>query len=168
MRKLSLGDWSSVAEIIAAVAVVVSLFFVALEVRSNTRAVQAATLQSVIGIARQQVLLMASDGDLNRITMAGDDDLSKLIPEERLRYWWQDRSFWLGMQTIYRQWQLGVLPSEEWDVYNKVICANIGVRGTRALWSQEGPLLMPAFVRIVEACESFRSTPTGGVFQPQR
>jgi hypothetical protein len=166
MSRLSLGEWSSIAEIVAAVTVVISLFFVALEVRSNTRAVHAATLQSVIGIARQQVLLMASDGDLNRIAMTGDNDLTQLTPEERLRYWWQDRSFWLGMQTIYREWQLGVLPNEEWDVYNKVICINIGVRGTRALWSQQRMLLMPTFVRLVEACDSFRAPPTSGVFQP--
>ena len=68
MRKFTLGEWASIAEIIAAVGVVVSLFFVGLEVRRNTRAVQAATLQSVIDIARQQLLLVASNPELNHIS----------------------------------------------------------------------------------------------------
>ena len=166
MKKPTLSEWASIAEIIAAVAVVISLFFVGSEVRRNTRAVQAASLQSVIDIARQQILLMASNPELNRIAMIGDDDPSKLNPEERMRYFWQDRSFWLGMQTVYRQRQLGMLPNEEWDVYNKVICVNIGTRGTRALWAQEAPNLIPAFVRVVEACDSFRSAPTPSIVQP--
>ena len=162
MRKLTLAEWASVAEIIAAVGVVVSLFFVGIEVRRNTSAVQAATLQSVLDIARQQVLLMASNPELNRIAMAGDTAFAKLNAEERIRYAWQDRSFWLGMQTVYRQWQLGVLPNQEWGVYNRIICNNIAVRGTRALWSEEAHILIPEFVSVVEACDSFRSGPNRG------
>ena len=97
--------------------------------------------------------------------MVGDRDLSKLDPEQRMRYFWQDRSFWLGMQTIYRQWQLGVLPDDEWTVYRKVICANIAVRGTRTLWPQEATMLIPVFVKVVESCESFVSNPTEGVVE---
>ena len=164
MKRLNLGEWASVAEIVAAGAVVVSLFFVGFEIRRNTRATQAATLQSAIDIARQQVLLMASNAELNRISMVGDNDPSKLNADEKLRFFWQDRSLWLGMQTLYRQWTLGVLPDEEWSVYKKVICVNIGGRGTRALWSQERGTLIPAFVKIVEACDTFASTPTGGAF----
>lgn len=160
MRKISLAELASVAEIIAAIAVVFSLFFVALEVRRNTRAVQTATLQSVLDIARQQVLLMASNADLNRISMAGDTAISKLTPEERMRYAWQNRSFWLGMQTVYRQWRLGVLPDEEWAVFNTVICHNIAVAGTRTLWQRETRTLIPEFVSVVESCESFRSGPS--------
>src|SRR5262245_23427171 len=156
MTKLGLAEWTSIAQIVSAIAVVVSLVFVGLEVRRNTLSVQATALQGVIGIAREQLLLMAGNAELNRIAMIGDDNLAQLNPEERMRYFWQDRSFWLGMQTVYRQWQLGVLPSEEWKVYKKIICLNIGVRGERTLWSQEAPTLIQSFVKVVEACDSFR------------
>jgi hypothetical protein len=162
MRRLTLADWAAVSEIIGSVAIVLSLLFVGLELRRNTRSVQGATLQSVNEIARQQLLLHAADSNINRIYMVGDRDLSKLTSEERMRFFWLDRSFWLGMQTVFRQWQLGVLPDDEWKVYNTVICDNIKGAGTRAFWPQESRALIPAFVKIVEACEEYTVRPDSG------
>ena len=41
MRKLSLSDWASVAEIAATIAVVISLIFVAISLQRNTAVMQA-------------------------------------------------------------------------------------------------------------------------------
>jgi hypothetical protein len=133
MAKLTLSSWASIAEIVSAIAVVLSLIYVATELRGNTRAVEAATLVEVNKIARE------------------------LSPEERQRYYWNVRSFWLGMQTVFRQHDLGILPDEEWAVYNDVICSNIAAPGTRSLWT--GTDLIPQFVRVVEACPSFQRPP---------
>jgi len=42
---MTLSDWANIGQVIAAVAVVVSLIFVGLQVRQNTKSSQAATLQ---------------------------------------------------------------------------------------------------------------------------
>ena len=153
MAKLNLREWAAVAEIVSAVAVVLSLVYVGLELRGNTRAVEAATLLEVNKIARDHLLLLWSDAEVNRIDKVGGEDLSQLSPEEQQRYYWNVRSFWLGMQTVFRQHDLGILPDEEWRVYNDVICNNIAYPGTRALWT--GTDLIPEFVRVVEAYPSF-------------
>ena len=153
MAKLTLRDWASVAEITSAVAVVLSLVYVGFELRGNTRAVEAASLLEVNKIARDHLLLMWGDAEVSRIDQVGAQDLSQLNPEEQQRYYWNVRSFWLGMQTVFRQHDLGILPDEEWRVYNDVICRNISWPGTRSLWT--GTDLIPDFVRVVEACPSF-------------
>ena len=154
MAKLTLSSWASIAEIVSAIAVVLSLIYVGTELRGNTRAVEAATLVEVNKIAREHLLLVWSNPEASRISMIGDEDLSQLSPEERHRYYWNVRSFWLGMQTVFRQHDLGILPDEEWAVYNDVICINIAAPGTRSLWT--GTDLIPQFVRVVEACPSFQ------------
>ncbi|MHC4235283.1 MAG: hypothetical protein ACYSUQ_09230 [Planctomycetota bacterium] len=108
MAKLTLSSWASIAEIVSAIAVVLSLIYVATELRGNTRAVEAATLVEVNKIAREHLLLVWSNQEANRISMVGDEDLSQLSPEERQRYYWNVRSFWLGMQTVFRQHDLGM------------------------------------------------------------
>ena len=153
MAKLTLREWAAVAEIVSAVAVVLSLVYVGFELRGNTKAVEAATLLEVNKIARDHLLLVWGDADLNRIDMVGGKDLSQLSPEDQQRYFWNVRSFWLGMQTVFRQHEFGILPDEEWRVYNDVICSNIAYPGTRALWT--GTDLIPEFVSVVEACPSF-------------
>jgi hypothetical protein len=47
VTKRSLQDWASIAEIIGAVAIVMSLIYVAYEVRENTRALQATSRQAL-------------------------------------------------------------------------------------------------------------------------
>jgi hypothetical protein len=123
------------------------LVFLGIEVSQNTRALQAAAIQESINVARQQILMFATNPDLNRITMMDFEDLGE---EDRQRAFWVDRSFWLGMQGMYRQWELGVLPDEEWGVWQKIICTNFEPNGE--LWSGNRSLLIPSFVRVVESC----------------
>ena len=95
-----------------------------------------------------------TDADATRIEMTGDQDPESLTPLDQERYKWCVRSFWMGMQTVFRQYQLGVLPEEEWQVYKGVICSNIAAPGKRALWT--GGDFEPDFIEIVEACPEFR------------
>ena len=154
MAKWTLHEWASLAEIISAAAVVLSLLYVGAELNGNTKAVEAATLLEVNRIARDHLLLSWTDPDATRIEMTGDKDRDLLDPLDQQRYFWSVRSFWLGMQTVFRQHELGVLPDEEWQVYYEVICRNIEAPGKRSLWT--GDFFIPDFVNVVETCPAFR------------
>jgi hypothetical protein len=58
--KRTLAEWASVAEIIGALAIVVSLVFVGLQIRANTRATQNATYQQSVGYEIDILLSLAS------------------------------------------------------------------------------------------------------------
>ena len=154
MAKWTLHEWASLAEIISAAAVVLPHLYVGAELNGNTKAVEAATLLEVNRIARDHLLLSWTDPDATRIEMTGDKDPDLLDPLDQQRYFWSVRSFWLGMQTVFRQHELGVLPDEEWHVYYEVICSNIAAPGKRALWT--GKFFIPDFVKVVERCPTFR------------
>jgi len=152
---LRLEKWSLVSEMVAALAVVVTLIVLVLEIRENTSAIRATAILEVNKIARDHLLTMWTDAEANRIDQIGSQNLDALSPEERQRFYWNVRSFWLGMQTVYRQYVLGTLPEEEWQVYYKVICNNIAYPGTRELWNGDEDSLIPQFVDVVESCPSF-------------
>ena len=59
----------------------------------------------------------------------------------------QSRSYWLGMQGLWRQWTMGVLPSEEWEMWNQIMCNNYAETD---FWPQT---LIPSFIELVESCE---------------
>ncbi len=150
---MKLDKIALIAEIVGGAAIVITLIVLLLEVRGNTAAIRAATLLEVNQIARDHLILMWSNEDASRIDQIGSQNLSELSPEEQQRYNWNVRSFWLGMQTVYRQYDLGTLPDEEWRVYYNVICLNISWPGTRQLWT--GTDLIPEFANVVESCPSF-------------
>jgi len=61
-----LSELASLAEVVGAVAVVISLFHVAAQIRQNTRAVRSATAQSVHEHYASWYHLLAGDGELSQ------------------------------------------------------------------------------------------------------
>jgi hypothetical protein len=48
MRRLTLGEWASIAEIVSAVAVVISLIYVGYQINQNTEEVRASNRQELV------------------------------------------------------------------------------------------------------------------------
>ncbi len=141
----------AIRETVGFMGVIASLVFVGLEIRQNTLASRAAAIQESINVARQQVQMYAMDADATRIEMIGREDPQALDPVEAARFEWMMVSFFWGMQGLHRQWDLGVLPDEEWQAWNTVICRNLSNPGTREVW-ESFPMFTPGFRSVVDAC----------------
>ena len=73
---MGLSDWVAVAEIFGAVAIVVSLVFVGIQIRDNTKATHAATFQDHMGYEIDFVSRVGSDPDLARIWETAQRDFA--------------------------------------------------------------------------------------------
>ena len=146
---------SAIRETLGFVGVIASLIFVGLEIQQNTLASRASAIQESTSVARQQVQMFVTDPEVNRINMIGTEDPSRLNLEEQARYRWILISFWWGMQGLYGQWNLGVLPDEEWQAWYNVMCQYMETPSQRAFLA-DNEALIREFVEIVESCDSFR------------
>lgn len=133
-------------------AVLGGLIFLALEIQQNTNAVRASAVQEATNVARNQILMFVQDPDINRLSMTRYSDLNE---EDQTRKFWLSRSFWLGMQGLYRQTKLGAFPEEEWETWDRIICSNYADLEA-PLWEANASTLATDFVEHVESC-------TGGV-----
>ena len=138
-------------EAVGFLAVVSSIIFLAFEIRQNTQAMQAAGIQDATNVARQQLLTVVTDSEVHRIEMLGHENPDQLTPEELRRYVYLNRSFWLGMQGLFRQRSLGVLPEAEWNVMSGVICRELANPGVQSGWPIQRNRLIPEFVAFVDA-----------------
>jgi len=68
---MTLNDLANVGQIIGAVAVVISLIYVALQIRQNTNAVRSATAQTVHEHLAKWYHLVAPDDNLSQIVANG-------------------------------------------------------------------------------------------------
>jgi hypothetical protein len=125
--------------------------FVGWEIRQNTLASRAVAIQESTNTAREFIHMFAEDAEANRIMMLGRDDPDQLTEEERARYRWMVTSFLWGMQGLHRQWLLGVLPEEEWNSWNRVICGNMAYAGVQWVWDTSQQFT-PSFRTVAEAC----------------
>jgi hypothetical protein len=142
-------------------AVLVGLIFVGLELRQNTEAVEAASLQNQTDASTEFLLLIASDVELTRIWHVGSNDPAQLSEIDLVRFFFMGRARWLRMQNAYLQWRRGTLSDEDWSIYDGLIC-KAGTTGSiryAANWEEHRIALAESFVEFVENCLSKSQSP---------
>ena len=156
MSENNLKNLNPLLEFFGGIAVLVGLIFVGLELRQNTEAVQADTLQSITEQSQDYLLLLASDGEINAIWRQGVADLSKLDEGEASRFNFLYRAQWIRFQNAYLQWRRGTLDDNDWAFYAGVICRKAGDDGSPsargATWPDHKGALTKDFVEFVETC----------------
>ncbi|XUU59771.1 hypothetical protein ACRAQ6_09335 [Erythrobacter sp. HA6-11] len=109
-------DWSAisaVSDILAAIAVVASLWFVASQLRQNTKAIVANSRQGLL------------DADLGLITGFIDhaldphliSDRDKLSPEDERRLTWMVVKALRVREFAWHQYRSGILDEDSWESY---------------------------------------------------
>jgi len=150
---LKLKKWAQIAEVIGALAIIVSLIYVANEVRHNTEATQAATFQQMVQLSASALLAIAGNSELADIQRRGARDPDSLTEQEQFRYFLIVRAQWRGMEAAYFQHQHGVLGDSEWSSYESLMCGELSsLIGQGATWEAHRHTLSPDFVTFIEGC----------------
>ncbi len=135
-------------ELVGAAAILVGLLFVGFELRQNTAAVQADTLQNLTELTTSSMYLLASDKELARINSKGFDDFASLDESEARQFFQLRRASWIRIQMAFLQWRQGTLNDEAWEFYGQFLCQYYAVGD----WPIHKDILLENFVELVEAC----------------
>jgi hypothetical protein len=68
---MTLQDWSNLAQVVGAIAVVISLVYVGFQIKRNTSAVRSATAQAIHNNYGDWYMNLMGDAELNRIALKG-------------------------------------------------------------------------------------------------
>ena len=75
-----LSDWASIAEIIGALAIVISLIYVGVQVNDSTRAVRSATASDAAALSMAWYLEVGSDAERSEVFFNGITNIESLSP----------------------------------------------------------------------------------------
>lgn len=156
MERIDLSSLAHIAEIVAAIGVIVSLIYVAIELRANTAAVRATTAQSITASSRDFLMDIALDEEFSRIRSLGQRDLSSLTDLEAERFTTYARGDWLYFQNMWIQWTLGAVDDRVWGSVERILCQFLDDPGNRADWPHHRDALDPEFVALVERCSGLQ------------
>ncbi len=118
---MNLNDLADLGQIIGAVAVVISLFYVASQIRQNTNAVRSATAQTVHEHFAKWYHLVAADDELSQIVANGLRDYASLSEKERVRLVAIFMAFLSYSQNAFLKWREGLLAPPLWRGWELVI-----------------------------------------------
>ena len=121
MQKLSLSDWASLAEIVATIAVVISLIFVVISLERNTAVMQASNDNFIYELQFARTRDIVSSPGMASIYVKHRNG-EELSAEEQERFYWdmlQELSTWEVAFNRHRDGLFSTPQWEGWDGYFK-------------------------------------------------
>jgi hypothetical protein len=134
---MTLSDLGNIGEFIGALAVVLSLLYLAVQIRQNTRQIRATTFQ---GVARgwQDYMYALSSDDRASTWLKGSVDPAALNEVENLKYFILIRAFFRGYENDYYQYRQGTFDAEPWEGYLNALRNDVlFLPGVRAIWKRD-------------------------------
>ena len=138
---------SAVSEIVGAVAVVISLIYVAAQIRQNTKMMRTTAKQGLTEATQSLIYTAIDRSDEWVKLMTGDDPTS---PEEDARMSLLVRAMLRGFESQCYQYESGLLEEDEWYALQAAIRDLCSLPGVNKYWQQLKPHMSERLKKLVD------------------
>lgn len=151
---MTLQNYVAIAELVAAIAVVISLIYLAVQVRQSNR-VNSAT-------ARHAISKFALDFSIFKAGHA--DRLAKVMEESNLDSgdlqfrWWNHMMVFLHAETYYHHYELKLMSKKHWSGYVKYVEGYLETPGVKEFWDDVGPAFSVDFSKWIDGQMAKKNT----------
>ena len=157
---MTFQDFGSIGELIAAVATVLTLGYLAVQLRQNTRVLRSQTFQQSSMDMSITANAISSSADLATIIVKASEGVGALSPEERVRF-----HFWMlvairRFEAIYVQGVYGSIDSVRIEGFERSIISLLSTGGAAEWWQSTKSAFSSDFVIYADArlaSDEFRS-----------
>jgi hypothetical protein len=149
-QHISLDDLGNIGEFVGAVAVVISLAYLAVQIRQNTRAVKTSTFHGVTDSFNHLNTTIANDESLARIFRVGSGNLGDLTADEQVRFGFLFLSAFRIFETLYYQNKQGTGDPALWAAEGGTMVALLSGPGALEWWESNPLSFTPEFRVYVE------------------
>lgn len=133
---VTIQELGSLGELIAAIATVATLVYLAVQIRRNTQATRAASFHSIGDSMNHVNVAVSQNPELADIWLRGSDDRSSLSDQERLRYDNLLLSYFHVFETMHYQAGVGVGERSLLRAEERSLAALLSTPGVRDWWAQ--------------------------------
>ena len=120
-----------VGELVAAIAVIVSVVFVGIEIRQNSRAQVQATTQAAVSDYVGSLELMAGDPEFACLYTRAVQDFDGLDAADRLRFSAYYMSTYYQLQEMHRLAEEGAIDADTWSGFHSLLQETTRYPGVR-------------------------------------
>ena len=144
---------ATIAELIGAIAVVISVVYLAVQIRENTKVSAEEAVSSAIDAFNDLDKLIAGDSELASIAIRGEKSFDALSPEDRLRF----DSLMSIEFGVYERWQTKSSRTGIGYEHDQLMRFMLGKRlaenGISAWWRNNREWFPPSFVAWVNSIQ---------------
>ena len=134
METLTLEQAYYIGELVGLVVVIISVIYLALQVRQNTEVSRLTAAQSFADVDNAFVSIINTSPTLAEILHRGSNDISILEGGERIQFEAFHDQVFISIQACYFQWQTGALDTRLWNTFKSASLDLLAHPGIRQWW----------------------------------
>ena len=146
------NDYQFWLGIIQTIAVIISLFFVSIQIRDGTKSVKSQTYQSIISAYAEIEARISQDSETARIYYLGCKRPEKLTTEEeRIRFRQLICSIFNFFENLHYQYKTSLLEESLWAGWCELMRKKLENKGVKKYWDENSYLYSKDFRKYVES-----------------
>ena len=131
---MTLEDLGNIGEFVGAVGVVISLLYLAIQIRGNTRTTRAEIFQGLTLAVTGAIQETGRSPQATHVFLTGQRDLDALTDEEQGQFRLLINGVFMRFENAHYQYRRGTLEDELWDRYRALISSYLSRPGVRKWW----------------------------------
>ena len=131
---MTLEDLANLGELVGGIAVVLSLLYLAFQIRQNTRQIRGSMYDSIVSSLADFDRPIAEDAELARIFEEAVDDWQTTDAIERARVMHLLSTLFKQFENIHYQFRQGALEPELWAGWRRLMLSYYARPGIRTWW----------------------------------
>jgi hypothetical protein len=125
----------AVSELIGAIAVVVTLIYLAIQIRQNTQAIRLDTGHDITEEYRDIFALMAENRELASLVERAASDFESIQGTDKVQYYALNSNFVRALENAYIQWSEGALDHRHWSGMKRMLSDYARIPAFREYWT---------------------------------
>lgn len=134
---IMLEDLGNAGDFIGGIAVVVTLLYLAYQVRQNTKSTHSASYQAIVSNMSAFSRELAFVGERSEIFRKGMMQPEELTISERTRFYLLMTSYFRSFENIHFQYQSKAIPDDVWEGWAYRIASSLKTPGCLIWWQQD-------------------------------
>ena len=126
---MTLQDWGSIGELVGGVSVIVTLVYLAIQIREYRVGLSSATFHATLQGFNQINLLLGEKPELAEIIERGVKEPDALSASEQSQYVWIQRSYVNIYENLFQQYQRGACPKAFWEKFARELKQTLDAPG---------------------------------------
>jgi len=147
---VTLNELGSLGEFISGLAVVVTLIYLALQIRHNTRAVRSSMHQDMVGSTARIAESVSDNADLGRIVLKADEDYDNLTKGEFIRFEAYAERVFGNFESVFYSYRNSMIEQDLWESWEASYLADISRNAMRRFWHEDRPMHLRDYMDFID------------------
>ena len=144
---------SAISQLVGSIAVVVSVLYLAVQLRSSTRVAKVAAMDAAAAALRDVTKPLMENAELSRLWRAGLENLETLSAEDQARFFHAAHQFLKALETIHYHYVYGLLDPQLWAGWRELLHHYVASPGINYYLTRRSPVFSERFRKFISELE---------------